>query len=146
MPSLPVFVTLLVGAGLVVQVGLNMAVARTVGSATAAAVANFLVGTVVLIVMFVLLRQDWPTREQLGTVPWWAWAGGFFGAMYVASVTLNGPRLGAVSLLALTVTGQMMASLVVDHYGLLGFAQQPITLTRLLGVALLGGGIYLIVR
>jgi transporter family-2 protein len=146
MLSLPVLVTLLVGAGLVVQIGLNMAVARAVGSATAAAMANFLVGSVVLLVLFVLLRQDWPTRDQLGAVPWWAWAGGFFGAMYVASVTLNGPRLGAVLLLALTVTGQMVASLVVDHYGLLGFAQQPISLTRVLGVGLLAAGVYLIVR
>lgn len=146
MLSLPVVITLLVGAGLVVQIGLNMAVARSVGSATAAAMANFLVGTVVLIVFFLLLRQDWPSKEQLGAVPWWAWAGGFFGAMYVAAVTLNGPRLGAVLLLALTVTGQMVASLVVDHYGLLGFSQQPITLVRLTGVVLLAVGVYLIIR
>jgi len=49
-------------------------------------------------------------------------------------------------LLALTVGGQMIASLIVDHYGLLGFAREPVDVTRLVGVALLLGGIFLIAR
>lgn len=146
MVSLSWILALLVGAGLVVQVGLNMAVSRAVGSAPLAALVNFLVGTCLLIAFLLMWRQDWPTRSQLATVPVWAWFGGAFGAAYVATATFAGPRLGALLLLALTVCGQMVASLVVDHYGWLGFAQQPVTISRLLGVALLAIGIFLVAR
>ena len=64
----------------------------------------------------------------------------------MALVTLIGPRIGALWVLALSVAGQMLASIVVDHYGLLGFAQQPVTVTRLLGAALLFAGVVLVAR
>lgn len=146
MYSVSVVLALLVGAGLVVQVGLNMAISRVLGSAPAAALVNFLVGSLILATLVALLRPDWPTRAQLSSIPLWAWLGGAFGAAYVATATFAGPRLGALMLLALTVAGQMLASIIVDHYGLLGFAEQPVTMTRLLGVALLAAGIFLVAR
>jgi transporter family-2 protein len=60
--------------------------------------------------------------------------------------TLVGPRIGAAALLALTVLGQLLASLLVDQFGWLGFPLQPISLTKLAGAALLLGGVGLIVR
>ena len=99
-----------------------------------------------LVLLLAAFRVDWPTREQFSAVPWWAWLGGTLGAAYVATATFTGPRLGALLLLALTVGGQMIASIVVDHYGLLGFGREPVDATRLVGVALLLGGIFLIAR
>ena len=101
---------------------------------------------VLLVLLLAAFRVDWPTREQFSAVPWWAWLGGTLGAAYVATATFTGPRLGALLLLALTVGGQMIASIVVDHYGLLGFAREPVDATRLVGVVLLLGGIFLIAR
>lgn len=146
MYALSMVLALLVGAGLVVQVALNMAISRATGSALFAALANFLVGTALLTLCLVLSRADWPTRAQLGTVPAWAWLGGALGAAYVAIATFAGPRLGALLLVALTVSGQMMASVIVDHYGLLGFNQQPVTTSHLIGIALLAIGIFLVAR
>jgi transporter family-2 protein len=68
------------------------------------------------------------------------------GAAYVASTTVLGPRLGAATLLALTLAGQMAAALAVDHYGVIGFPQSPLTASRLLGAALLVAGVLLIMR
>lgn len=146
MYSLSVVLALLVGAGLVVQVGFNMAISRALGSAPAAALVNFIVGSLLLLLLVASLRPEWPTRAQLSSIPLWAWLGGGLGAAYVATATFTGPRLGALLLLALTVAGQMLASVIVDHYGLLGFAQQPVTATRLLGIALLVAGIFLVAR
>jgi bacterial/archaeal transporter family-2 protein len=136
----------LVGMGLVVQVGLNMAVARAIGGAPIAALVNFLVGTVMLSLMLLAMRQDLPSREQLTAVPWWAWMGGLLGAMYVATATFAGPRIGALLLLALTFSGQLIGSMLVDHFGLLGFPQQTIGASKLLGVLLLCAGVVLIAR
>lgn len=146
MYSVSVVLALLVGAGLVVQVALNMAVSRAVGSPVLAALANFLVGTALLLLYLVLSRQEWPTRAQLGTIPLWAWLGGALGAAYVATAALAGPRLGALLLVSLTVAGQMIASVIVDHYGLLGFTQQPVATSHLVGIALLTIGIFLVAR
>jgi transporter family-2 protein len=68
------------------------------------------------------------------------------GALYVASTTVLGPRLGAAALLALTLAGQMAAALVVDHYGAIGFPEAPVTPARLVGAALLLAGVLLIMR
>ncbi|NBX40857.1 MAG: EamA-like transporter family protein, partial [Gammaproteobacteria bacterium] len=87
-----------------------------------------------------------PSREQLVSVPVWAWAGGLLGALYVSVANFAGPRLGALLLLALAVSGQMFAAILVDHYGLLGYAVQPASTQRLLGAALLLGGLLLIAR
>ena len=116
------------------------------GSAPAAALVNFLVGTVALSLFLFVLRQPWPDRTQWESVPAWAWFGGLFGALYVATATFAGPRLGALLLLALTVAGQMVASIIVDHYGLLGFREQAVTAPRLIGVLFLVIAIYLIAR
>ena len=62
----------------------------------------------------------------------------------VVAATIVGPRVGAVMLLSLTLTGQMLTSLVIDHYGLLGFAVHPITPLRVLGVAFLFAGVGLL--
>lgn len=136
----------LAGLGLTFQVGLNAAIRNGFGSAGMAALTNFLVGTVALVAFLVVTRVPIPARASFGAIPSWAWFGGLFGAFYVATSTIVGPKLGATTLLALTVLGQLAASLLVDQFGWLGFPQQDITLTRLLGSAMLFGGVLLVTR
>jgi transporter family-2 protein len=72
--------------------------------------------------------------------------GGLLGATYVAVSALLGPRLGSATLLALIVGGQLLMSLVLDHYGLVGFETHAMNGWRLLGATLLIVGVVLIVR
>ncbi len=134
------------GLGLTVQVGMNAALRTQFGSAGAAALVNFLVGIAALTVFVVMMRTPVPTRAALAGAPWWAWLGGLFGAFYIAVVTVAGPKLGATVLLAVTVFGQLLAALIVDQNGWLGFPQQPVTLARVAGCALLIGGVWLVSR
>ena len=134
------------GLLLTVQVGMNAALRTPFGNPGTAALANFVVGTVGLVGYLLITRAEWPGRAALTGAPAWAWFGGLLGAFYVASSVIVGPRLGAAALLALTVFGQIVASLVVDHYGWLGFPQHPFNLTRLAGALLLLAGVILIVR
>ncbi len=134
------------GLLLTVQVGLNAVLRNAFGSPGLAALANFLVGTVGLFAYVLITRAQWPSRTVLSGAPAWAWFGGLLGAFYVASSVVVGLRLGAAALLALTVFGQLAASLVVDNYGWLGFPQHPLTLARVAGAFLLLVGVILIVR
>ncbi len=135
-----------VGIGLVVQVGMNSTLRHTLGSAGVAAFISFLVGSLALAGFIAVTRTPLPVRAQLLAVPAWAWLGGILGAFYVASSVIVGPKLGAATLLALVVFGQLGTSLIVDHFGWLGFAQHPLTLMRIGGAALLFAGVLLITR
>jgi bacterial/archaeal transporter family-2 protein len=135
-----------VGVGLVFQVGMNVTLRGVLLSPIVAALISFLVGSLALLLYILVTGAPWPARAQVGAVPLWAWFGGVLGAFYVASSIIVGPRLGAAALLALIVLGQLLASLVLDHFGWLGFAQHPLTLTRMFGAVLLFGGVLLIVR
>jgi transporter family-2 protein len=146
MQSLLYLLGLGVGVGLVVQVGMNSTLRALLGSPIVAAFISFLVGSLALGAYLVLMRTPLPLRAQFAAVPAWAWLGGVLGAFYVASSVIVGPRLGAATLLALVVLGQLMTSLLVDHFGWLGFAQHPLTLMRAGGALLLFAGVLLITR
>lgn len=141
----PHLLAALVGAGLTVQVGMNATVRLAIGSPMLAAIVNFVVGLAGLVIVALASGARW-TPGSAAVVPAWAWFGGLLGAAYVASTTVLGPRLGAATLLALTLAGQMAAALAVDHYGVIGFPQSPLTASRLLGAALLVAGVLLIMR
>ncbi|MBS1138279.1 MAG: family transporter [Proteobacteria bacterium] len=141
----PHLIAALVGAGLTVQVGMNATVRLAIGSPMLAAIVNFVVGLAGLAIVALASGARW-TPGSAATVPAWAWFGGLLGAAYVASTTVLGPRLGAATLLALTLAGQMAAALAVDHYGVIGFPQSPLTASRLIGAALLVAGVLLIMR
>src|SRR5919108_3997232 len=83
-------------------------------------------------------------RLQAGDAPWWVWIGGILGAFYVLGSIVTAPKLGAATLVALILAGQAIASLLVDHYGWVGFEGHPITLVRVAGVVLLAGGVALV--
>jgi len=141
----PHLMAAMVGAGLTVQVGMNATVRFAIGSPVLAAIVNFVVGLAALILVAVVGGARW-VPGSAAVVPAWAWLGGLLGALYVASTTVLGPRLGAAALLAFTLAGQMLAALLVDHYGIIGFPQSSITPSRLLGAALLVAGVLLIMR
>jgi transporter family-2 protein len=141
----PHLIAALVGAGLTVQVGMNATVRLAIGSPVLAAIVNFVIGLAALVLVAVASGARWAPGST-AAIPAWAWFGGLLGATYVASTTVLGPRLGAAALLALTLSGQMVAALIVDHYGVLGFPQSPVTPARLLGAALLVAGVLLIMR
>jgi bacterial/archaeal transporter family-2 protein len=134
------------GVVLIVQVGVNTTLRDALGAPAVAALVSFLIGSIALVAFILLSRTTWPPREQWGATPWWAWFGGILGAFYVVSTIIAGPRLGAAALLALIVLGQLATSLLVDHFGWLGFPQHSITPLRLLGALLLFGGMLLIVH
>jgi transporter family-2 protein len=134
------------GFGLTVQVGMNSQLRKVLQSANLAALISFLVGTLALVVLVLLIRTPVPARETLATVPVWAWFGGLLGAFYVASSTVVAAELGATTLLGLALLGQLSTALLIDHFGWLGLPENPVTASRLLGVALLGAGVWLISR
>jgi transporter family-2 protein len=128
------------------QAPINAALRAGLNSAVWANFGSFLIGLAAIVVSAAFLRAPLPSLAMVERAPWWAWAGGLLGAVYVALAILLVPRLGAAAFITLLVAGQMIASVLLDHFGLLGLEQRPIDLSRLLGVALVIGGVLLIRR
>ena len=123
MPSrflLLVVLTVITGGILPIQAGLNSKLARASGSSVIAALISFLVGTVALVLYLIITRREAVQWPALKAVPLWFFAGGLIGAFYVAVITYIVPGLGAALTFSLVVTGQMIAAMVIDHYGWLG--------------------------
>jgi transporter family-2 protein len=129
------------GAVLPIQFGVNAQLATWVGSPIRATFVSFALGAAVLLVAMLLFARDWPGTEKLGAAPWWVWVGGCFGAFYVLGSVVTAPKLGAAAFFAFILAGQAVASLAVDHFGWVGFDENPITPGRLLGLALVAAGV-----
>lgn len=134
------------GIFLTLQVGVNAQLRLVAGHPLYAAFISFCFGTLLLFLASLTARVPWPSVEKLCQAPWWVWTGGALGASYLWLAIVLAPRLGATVLVGLIVAGQLVASLFLDHYGLLGFPHQPITPWRALGVVFLVLGVILIRR
>ena len=133
-----------IGGALAAQAPLNAMLGRSVGGLGAPVIA-FIVGLLALFVV-TLLSGNFDRLDQLGGAPWWALVGGgLISALYVASIVWTVRALGAGGLTAATIAGQFAVALLIDHFGWLGLEREPITATRLAGLALLAAGTYLVV-
>jgi transporter family-2 protein len=144
--ALSLLLAVAVGTLLPLQVAMNMTLRPWFRDPVVAALPNFLVGIVMLGGYMLVMRSKLPNLASLAQVPLWAWLGGLIGASYIIATLQLGPKIGAALLLALILAGQMSASLVVDHFGLLGFPHHPVNLPRLAGALLLLIGTVLIVK
>jgi transporter family-2 protein len=135
---------LLAGAMLPFQFGINSQLASWVDSPLRATLVSFAVGTLALLAVMLAAFRDWPSAGRIGDAPWWVWVGGLLGAFYVLGSVVTAPRLGAATLVAMILAGQAVASLLVDHFGWVGFEENPVTPGRLLGMALVAVGVALV--
>jgi transporter family-2 protein len=132
------------GAMIPFQAGVNVALARFVGGPSRAALISFAVGTVALFFVALVVSRGLPALKDASAAPWWVWIGGLLGAFYVFGSIVSAPRLGAVALIGAVFAGQAVASLLIDHYGWVGFPEHGVSPARLAGIALLAGGLILV--
>lgn len=125
------------GVSFVFQQAVNANLRADIGSPWWAGFVSYLGGTIVMLFMAVLLMQSLPSTHMIYRSHWLSWTGGLFGAIYIAISILLLPRLGAATVIAFIVAGQMIGSLVFDQFGLVGVPVHPLNMFRLAGAALL---------
>jgi transporter family-2 protein len=137
---------LALGAGISVatQQVLNGNLRTALNSPAWAGFISYLGGLLTMAVLLVVAREPVPSWKLVTATPWWAWSGGILGGVFIMLMILLLPSLGAATLLALVVAGQMLAGVTMDHFGLFGLAQHPVSPARLIGIALVIGGVLLI--
>ena len=140
------FIPLCLAAGglLAVQAGANAQLSKATGSPFAATTIQVVLAALLLSLVAIATGTA-AAFGGLRAVPWWHAIGGIATALYVASTILVFPRLGAVVSVGLFIAGQMLASLGLDSFGLLGVPQQTPKPATLLGTAAVLVGVIAIV-
>ena len=133
-----------VGGLIALQPAVNAGLGRATGN-LAAALVSFAIGTLLLAVLVSVSGNAGGVANAFD-VEWYYLLGGVLGAAYVFTALVTVSSIGAGGVAAATITGQLVASIALDRLGVLGLEETPITIERVIGVALLLAGTYLIVR
>ena len=136
-----------VAGGLITcQVGSNSQLKKSLGQPLPALIVNYALG-IAAVFLYTFFRQvPFPSTEKAFQTPWWGWLGGIFGAVYGLAAIVLASQLGAATLSALVVTGQLICSVILDHFGLLSFDVHPAGWARIAGCGLMVVGLILIAK
>ncbi|MEB2622051.1 DMT family transporter [Pseudomonas sp. YuFO8] len=132
------------GAVVPFQSAINVNLGRGLGHPLWATLASLVVSILVLAPIMLAMRLPLPSLAFIAKAPMWMWAGGAFGVCFISLALVLLPRLGASGFMALALAGQVVASLLLDHFGWFGLVERQVTLPKLLGAVLLIGGVVLI--
>lgn len=127
-----------------VQSGANATLSKTLGQPIAAALIVSAVNAIVYLAVAPFAGLAIPKADAIAHVPWWAWLGGVLGGFYVLTAIFLAEKLGAAIFTGLTVTAGITTSVLLDHYGLVGFKQHAAGLWRIIGCLLMVGGLALV--
>ncbi|MEO6188361.1 MAG: DMT family transporter [Ginsengibacter sp.] len=128
------------GTFLPVQAGMNSKLAKTGGNPIYASTISFVVGLSGLIIYILLTSQD-ISWKGLKDAPGWAWVGGILGAFYLTIIILAFPKIGPGLTFGLVVAGQLLISMVMEQFQIMGTLHQPISLGRIAGMLLIIVGV-----
>lgn len=133
----------LAGAFIPAQTAMNAQLDRRLGDPWLTTAAVFVGSLAFILVVLALKRPLWPTGAEVAAAPWWSWAGGVLGCLYVLSLTLAAPRVGVGMATALGVLGQVVCGALIDQWGWLGAPVQAASWVKVLAVGLIGAGVIL---
>ncbi|MFQ6573254.1 DMT family transporter [Pseudomonas sp. UM16] len=141
---LPLAIALLAGAAVPFQAGSNAALGRLLGHPLWATLVSLAVSVLMVIPALLILRAPLPQVAALTQAPWWAWLGGVAGVAYITAALMLTPRLGAAGFIVCVIAGQVVSSLLIDQWGLMGLTQRPVNGLRLAGVGLIVVGMLVV--
>jgi bacterial/archaeal transporter family-2 protein len=142
---LAVMATVFAGGLIALQAPINSTLGRAIGSLPAASV-SFAIGLAALVAITLLVAGGFGRLGEAGNLSWYYLTGGVLGAVYVTTALIAVRTLGAGGVTAATIAGQLTLSVVIDRLGILGLDERGLTPGRVVGVALLAAGTFLVVR
>lgn len=142
---IPILLVFIAGGLVALQAPTNSMLAKAGGSPVLAALISFAVGTAALLVAW-LASGNRPGTSAFAGLPWFAWVGGLYGAVFVAVAAYAAPRIGLATLITVGIAGQIAMALWMDHVGALGLPREPVNFGRIAGALLVLAGVILVRR
>lgn len=141
-----ILIAVLAGAANPFQSGTNAELNKQLGTPLWAAVVVYVTGLAGVLLCELLFRQRIPAAARVASAPTWVWFGGLISILpTIAGLTLA-QKLGAGVFTGITVTVSLATSVVLDHFGLIGFRQHAASPARLAGCAVMVAGLWMITR
>ena len=132
-----------IGIAMTFQTAINAQLREYLHSPLQAALLSFLVGTLLLAILVIVQAEQRPTLSSLALIPWYLWLGGCLGVYAISMSIYTAPKLGFLTLSGLIIFGQIVMSMIVDQFGLLGTDKTPVNWQRLLGGVVIFIGVLL---
>lgn len=134
---------LITGALIPVQAAANAALSQSINSVGYSALLLFVIGFI-FVALFLMVNQVMPpSLSQLLSAPPYGYIGGLIVATYVLSITYLAPRMGVGNAICFIVTGQIIAAVLIDQFGLMGAKVFELNWQRLVGVILMVAGLFM---
>lgn len=92
----------------------------------------FAIGSVLFGLILLFFGQG--SLLKMSEVPRWQLLGGFFGITYLTIIFISVPYIGVGTAMLAVIIGQMIASIVIEHFGWLGSKRFRINKERILSI------------
>ena len=135
---------LCVGGLVPIQGAINAHLGKTLNHPLQATFVSFFGAVVILIVLLLALSPSLPSMAQLKSIPFIYYTGGAYGVVFVTMILMLAPRIGIANTVVAAIVGQLILSVILDHFGAFGLARHPVSGLRILGCAGLLISLYLI--
>jgi transporter family-2 protein len=135
---------LFAGIAMSIQSGINGQLRGALQHPILAALISFLTGTLALIIILVFSKQALPTLQQYSDISFYKYTGGLLGAFIVTVTLISISKVGAGNMFVLIVAGQLITAVIMDHMGVLGLKENPLTVQKLIGISLVVAGAYIV--
>ena len=99
-----------------------------------------------VLVSLVMLVSQGSNLKAWAAVPWYALTAGLLGLVIVGTIGYTVPRLGLSTAFTIIVASQFIVAAMLNHFGWLGATVRPMDWTRLVGIMLLIGGVWIMTR
>ncbi len=139
-----ILVALVAGSFNAIEAGTNTALRKGLDAPIWSVAAISLTTLVCAVAAAIVAGERFPTLAAAGTIPWWGWTGGLLGFGFVMAMVATAQSLGAALFIGLTVTASTAGSVLLDHFGLIGFTPHPAGIVRILGAVLMILGVALV--
>ncbi len=143
MNNLYLLVAVLIGAAFACQPAINAVAAKTLGSPLPATVLSVAITLAASAVIMVATRTT-PTVEMVWSLPWWVVLGGLIGVLVVGGGAAIVPVTGVAVFFVCLIAGQLLGSVLLDHFGTFGLPVREISLPRFAGIVLTFAGVLLV--
>ncbi len=134
-------IMLVAGLGIPLLAALNAALGREIGAPAVASAVLFSVAFACALLVSVVTGPQ--AIAKIATAPKYLLFAGTFVAFYVLSITYIAPHFGVGNAVFFVLLGQLISAAVIDHFGLFGAVQAPLSLMRATGIGVMVLGIFL---
>ncbi len=135
---------ILAGVAMAIQSGINSQLRIVTNHPLLSAFISFLGGTIALAFLLMLAKQPIPALSSFSTISWYKFTGGLFGVFVVYVVLLSVKEIGVANMFVLIIAGQLCTAVMMDHLGILGMKESPVTIQKMAGILFLIAGAYLV--